>query len=84
MNKGILLLNSSDNKVIVNVDLLQNAELVQDRDDPKNTRLYLHFGKEQVVTVKSGVETNRVWNMLLEFSQIVAARAGMIEKGNSA
>jgi hypothetical protein len=84
MNKGILLLNSSDKKVIVNVDLLQNAELVQDRDDPKNARLYLHFGNEQVVAVKSGVETMRVWNMLLEFSQIVAARGGMIEKGNSA
>jgi hypothetical protein len=56
MAKQILLLNVSGHEVIVNVDLLQSAELVQDRQDPNNTRLYLHFGKEQVVAVKSGEE----------------------------
>jgi hypothetical protein len=66
MAKQILLLNVSGHEVIVNVDLLQSAELVQDRQDPNNTRLYLHFGKEQVVAVKSGDETLRVWNILLE------------------
>jgi hypothetical protein len=62
-------------RIPVNVDLLQSAELVQDRQDPNNTRLYLHFGKEQGVAVKSGDETFRVWNILAGISRTVAARA---------